>query len=678
MPLLAALLLIGACGSGEPDGPSAGVPNAEEAAEPDAQEAGATEADEDAELWGPPDVFETLAAEVGTDGRLTLDAALSMFALQYGELPGATVPSGDPGPARSGDLAIASVLYRWSELTGAQRVAVRAALEVEPDWEPAAPGPESGSEPNPAASDDAAEKEAQEQEGREEGTWEASGAFGRSVAWRGDAIAAYRASLRPLEEVLERHLGPLGAQIDLVASRGVLRAENGEQALADALLVEPDRCRIRVYPAVFPAPSGPNFSLAHELFHCYQQRWNGSPLGAGLAWVEEGGAEWVAAVAMSEVGAPVDPDLRDWLAQYYMTPERPLFRRTYEAVGWWGFIAKHTGPMWGRLRSISTAGDSEPAYAAALGGAAGATLASDWASTQAGRGAYGPRWSVISTGLPRLNSSQPPGYPILRNGATQAFTAPPYATGQGSAALEAELTKFNAIPPTDGVIRIGNEDRRLSGLTGTTWCTDPEGRCTCPAGTVRAGQTFPRLEGTEALVAVGAADQAASLTIQGVSLEEECGREDVCPIGKWQMNALPTGLPFVIDSGGTGTIITVDPDGLLTQDFSEFVPMWAYDPDDPLARMYFEPSGFVTARVRVPTGTERIVDEPVLEPDPAGLGGTGRVEIRGEVALSLTSADMQAIAIAARGQEGARLSCVSDDTLTLSAGRIVHTYERVS
>jgi hypothetical protein len=432
-----------------------------------------------------------------------------------------------------------------------------------------------------------------------------------------------------------------------------------------------------VYPSAFPAPSGPHHTLAHELFHCYQQHWRGSPLGTGLAWIQEGTAEWAAAVAQAEAGGSVDPVLRGWLGEYYLTPERPLFGRTYDAVGWFAFLASRTGPLWDRLSTVSTAASSDDGYAGALGGTAASALASEWASTQAGRGSYGSRWSVRSPGLPALDNSQPPGYPILRNGATEAFVAAAYATAQGSASLEADLTKFNAVPPTDGVLHIGGRDRPLAELTGTTWCTGPDGRCTCPPGTARAGQSFPRLEGPDALAAVGAADQAASLTVQGVSLEEECGTEGVCPIGKWQTYALPSGLPYIVESGGTGTILTVDETGLLTQDFGEFAPMWARHLSDPDLRSYMEPAGFITGRVAVPTGTERIVDEPVRDADASGFGGTGRVEYRGELALEITPNDMRAIAIAGQGYGETVLSCADDDTLTLSGGGILYTYVRV-
>jgi hypothetical protein len=613
------------------------------------------------------------------------------------------IPTGDPGPSQPGDLAIASVLARWAELTDDQRAAVREALELDPAWEPApAPSttttdapPAAAPADQPAPGDDASQdaeqkkdaeaeaeqqksdRDAAEQEKAEQDDTTGNGGS-RSATFARDAIAAYQASLRPLQEVFEHHLGPLGAQVDIVTSRAVVRGDNGQQALAAALLVQPDRCRITVYPATFPAPSGPHHTLAHELFHCYQQHWRGSPLGTGLAWIQEGTAEWAAAVAQAEAGGSVDTVLRNWLGEYYLTPSRRLFGRTYDAVGWFGFLAERTGPLWDRLPAISTAASSDAGYASALGGTAGSTLASGWATTQVGRGAYGPIWSVRSPGLPELDNSRAPRYPSLGNSASQSFAATGYATAQGSASLEANLTRFDAAPSTEGVLRIRTQDRPLAELTGTTWCTDPNGNCTCPPGTARAGESFPRLEGPEAFVAVGAADQAASLTIRGTSLEDECGQDGGCPIGTWQMNGLPAGLPYIVESGGTGTILTVDDAGLLTQDFSRFAPMWARHLSDPDLRSYMAPAGYITGRVRVPTGGERIVDEPIRDTDPSGFGGTGRVEHRGELALEITPGDMQAVALAGQGYGETLLSCVDDDTLTLSGGGILYTYERIS
>lgn len=634
--------------------------------------------DETVAPWEPSDEYEALAAKVDPDGRLMLGAALSMFALQYGPLPEVAVPTGDPGPSRPGDLAVASVLARWSELTPPQQDGVRAALDLEPGWAPtggaAAPGtPGSPADAPPATDTSAADKAAEDKAAKD-----ATTGGGRSAAVRRDALAAYRASLAPLVEVFERHLGPLGATVDIETSSDVIRGPRGEQALAESLLVTSDRCRIRVFPAVFSAPSRPHHTLAHELFHCYQQRWNGGPLRPALGWVQEGTAEWTAAVATEEAGGPADSDLRNWLAEYYETPSRALFSRTYDAVGWFGYVAERTGPLWDRLPAIVNAGTSTAAYAAAVGAASGPGLTAEWASSQGGRSSMGRRWFVDGPGMPEMNNPAPPGFPILRNGAAFPFVADAYATAQGSASLEANLTKFNAIPPTDGYVNIGGRDRPLAELTGTTWCTDPEGRCTCPPGTARAGQSFPRLDGTEALLAVGGGTEAGSLTVQGTSLEDECGTQGVCPIGKFQMNALPTGLPYVVESGGTGTIVTVDETGLVTMDFSEFVPMWAHDDDDTALRTYIAPSGFVTGRIDVPTGTERLVDEPVRDPDGSGIGGTGRTELDGQVVLEFTGADMQAVALAGGNFGDTLMSCLDDDTLTVSGGGIVQTYARVS
>jgi hypothetical protein len=361
-----------------------------------------------------------------------------------------------------------------------------------------------------------------------------------------------------------------------------------------------------------------------------------------------------------------------------MSSARPLFRRTYDAVGWFGYLAKQTGPVWDRLPSLVTATTGDAGYASAFGGTAGASLAAGWASTQAGRDSLGARWSVQSPGLPSLNNPRRPGYLALGNGSSQTFTTAAYVTAQGNTSLEANLTRFNASPPTQGYLRTCEQDRSLTELTGTTWCTDPDGRCTCPPGTARAGQTFPRMEGRQTLVSAGAADQAASLTISGTSLEEECGLEGICPIGTWQATTLPSGLPFVVESGGSGTTLTVDETGALVQDFGTMEPVWAHDADDPDLRSYMDPSGFATGRVRVPTGTDRTADEPIQDADPSGLGGTGRVEYQGRLALDLGPADVHAIALAGQGFGEVLLTCVDDDTLTLSGRCIVYTYERMS
>jgi hypothetical protein len=243
-----------------------------------------------------------------------------MFALQFGELPGVPVPSGDPGPSQPGDLAIASVLSRWPDLTDDQRGAAREALELEPGREPTPPEPATdpatttstvGSTPQSPEEEKAEQEKAEQEKAAPDATTGNGG--GRSAMAGRDTAAAYQASLDPIQAALERHLGPLGATVEVVTSRRVSRGPNGQQALAAALMVTPDRCRITVWPSVFPAPSGPHHTLAHELFHCYQQQWRGSPLGTALGWIQEGTAEWATAVTIAEVGGSVDPDLRDWL-----------------------------------------------------------------------------------------------------------------------------------------------------------------------------------------------------------------------------------------------------------------------------------------------------------------------------------------------------------------------------
>ncbi len=655
---LAALLLLAACGgSSDPSGGTGGAagPGGDRAGEQAVGDEVSAGVPFQEDPWEPADEYQRLAAQVSADGVLDAKSALQLFALQYGELPGVPVPAGDPGPAQSGTFAVRAVLANWSALNPDTRDAVRRVLELPDGYDPAAPLPAEA-----PSSDDG------------------NGGPRHPAARRDTPTAAYQTSLDQVAPALERHLGPLGATVRLETSDAVEREPTtGQQALADTLLLSDGICRIRVYPAVFPPPTGPAGTLAHELFHCYQQRWNGSPLGARAGWIQEGTAEWVTSAVMAELGGDTDRTLRAWLIEYHLTPGRALFGRTYDAFGWFAFLAERTGPLWDRLQPVVLAGTNEGAFAAATGGASDEAFNAEWASSQAGRRQWGELWALDGPGVPVLGAVDPP-YRPLGNGETSGVTADGYATGLRSASLQADLTRFNALTPTVGHVRIGSSDRLLSELTGTAWCTDPDGVCTCPPGTRRAGETFPPLPGGNTAVAIGAGSQPASLTIQGISLEEECGGRGRCPVGKFKMDAVPTGQPFQVESGGTGTIVTVDESGLLTMDFSEYVPLVAASTRDPELKSYMSPAGFVTGQVTLPADGSPPVDVPIENPDGSGLAGSGRVVDRGQVVLEMTGADMRSVALAAGGAYGnALLSCLDDDTLTVSAGGIVQTYRRV-
>ena len=91
------------------------------------------------------------------------------------------------------------------------------------------------------------------------------------------------------------------------------------------------------------------------------------------------------------------------------------------------------------------------------------------------------------------------------------------------------------------------------------------------------------------------------------------------------------------------------------------------------------PAGFVTGQVTLPADGSPPVDVPIENPDGSGLAGSGRVVDRGQVVLEMTGADMRSVALAAGGAYGnALLSCLDDDTVTVSAGGIVQTYRRVT
>lgn len=622
----------GAPGDDEADPPPEPAPSGRE-----------VDLDEQGSQWRPSDEYERLTSQLQPDGRLDRDDALSLFALQYGELPGAPVPAGDGGAARSGNAATSAVFGVWDELTDAQRLVVMERLEL-------------GSAPGVGASEIA------------------PGRRGRSIVRRADVdVAAYQRAADAAVAVLERRLGPLGTPVVVTTSNQVLRSAEGTPVLADTMLLAGERCRIRVFPAHLPPPAGADQTLAHEVFHCYQQMWTPAPWRGLPLWSQEGAAEWVGSMVVAEVGGTPDPDLVGYLRQWYGTPDRPLFQRSYDAYGWFATVAHAVGPLWGRLREVTTV-DNVAAYRAAAAGGPDADTVSQWASRQSFR-PFGERWRVVGEGVPAVDQRQIAlAYPAMRNGDLVSVVAPAYATGWGDAALEADLTRFNALPPTVGSVMIGSTEHALASLTSTTWCTDPEGRCTCPPGTARAGQSFPRLPGAEMFAAVGAGEAEASLTVQGTSLEDECGQELACPVGKWVMTSPPAGLPFEFSSGGTGTILTVDPDGTVLLDYADFAPAEASVPSAPGTRLRLTLGGLVRARVDLPTGTEPFGARSLQGWDTSGLTGSGVSTMQGVGQVTMSEAELRMLLFDTAGAGEILIEC-DTSAVTISGGGVVHTYE---
>ncbi|MFZ4585058.1 MAG: hypothetical protein ACOYNI_07490 [Acidimicrobiia bacterium] len=580
----------------------------------------------------PTTVQQQLLEQRNADDQLTKDAALQLFALQYGDLPGVTVPSGTPGPNEDGNLAIANVLRYWNDLTDAQRSAIRSALELPATFTPGGPGKARKAEVD---------------------------------------IAPYQRALDAVLPVLERRFGPLGVPINIVASNHRVLARNGAPAFADTL-VDGGTCRIRVFPAQFPAPAGLSVTMTHEAFHCFQGVWTGGRYGPA-DWVTEGTAEYVGAYVTTEAGGSTDATVQGNLVDYYSSPGRSLFRRAYDAFGFWAYVQQSGIDVFARLRSIVTAPSSTAAFAA-IGGS-GNAFNGEWASTQVDRPGFGNRWVLRGVGVPAVPDSVGLTYRPLANGQSSTLNSRPYATARVALNLRADLTRFESSDPSAGFVHMGTtDDRTLDALRGQPYCTAEDSRrCVCPPGTPQAGRTFPQITGGDSVIVVGAGASSGSVTLRATSLEDECGRERACPVGRWKMNTNATGLPFTVTSGGTGKVISITAEGALTQSFAEYAPLNGTQNG---ATFVVTGSGQITGRIAIPSGVPQPQNMRVTDPDTSGFSGSERITFPDGTVQEISGAEFTSLAgdLAGLGRT-ATISCSNSNTLLVQAGGITETYQ---
>ncbi|MFZ4584014.1 MAG: hypothetical protein ACOYNI_02205 [Acidimicrobiia bacterium] len=472
-------------------------------------------------------------ANAGSDGgRLTKDPALQVFAWQYGPVPGVQTPAGNPGVRASGSLALYSVLRYWNELSDAQRAAIRPLAGLPDDYAPTA------------------------------------GQFGKSRPARRAAptpVKAFEAELARVRGEIEPRLGTLSFPIFVTKESVNLSTE--ADALADALVrggVFGTGCYIRMFPGSDASKSTLFSVLGHEVMHCYQFEWG--PILEG--WITEGQAEWVGAVVGKALTGGSDPNAAGWVESYYETPGTALFKRTYDAVGWWMHLNQSGVNVWSRLKSVVEAGGGDASFAVATAGA-DETLLREWGSRGTGLRQLGGSWFLSGPGAPDATGPGV-GFNTVSNTTGVTRTIVPYSAAYGGVDFTADLVEFSYTGNVQGLLR-KNGQRTLVGLDNKKWCTKGANDCVCPPNTKSAGERFDTLPGGKHEIAFTGGPESVTVTITGKSLKDAC--DGVCMVGTWRLNGPPTGSGLSFKSGGTGAILKVGEDGVTTYDFTPSEPV---------------------------------------------------------------------------------------------------------
>jgi hypothetical protein len=322
-----------------------------------------------------PTAWQTLADRIGPHGEVSKQLALDMFATVIGPIPDGNKVSGQLG-TRSGTAALWNVLRHWKQLTAAQRASVLSVTD----------GPVSQAPPTST-----------------------------------NAVAP---SLQAFTEQVQSELDELDSRYVVfpVSTRYGTPTEgavastwaqfHGKKVVAG----EADECVIGYSTEMFQlfelAGGNPaalaelKLNVAHELMHCHQiglerlhiERRVGAP-----DWIKEGSAEWVAylyAYPSSEAPAVV------W-SEFFNNPSNDLFRRTYDAVGFWAYLdhpwevlADAMDRRWSKQAMEGISSDVLAAVRNSQG-------LYQWAMKVVRKPGLGPSWDMAAPGLGNQRPAEP-------------------------------------------------------------------------------------------------------------------------------------------------------------------------------------------------------------------------------------------------------------------------------
>ncbi len=428
--------------------------------------------------------------EIAPNGDVSRSTALAAFSIAVTPLPGVSVPAGPPGT----ELFSGTEPVRWlrsyeSTLSAEQRKVAKPYLHPS-----AAAGAAAGL--GDGATTAVAVAVAR------------SGAAPASERLADATQAAEQAEIAKMLSLLAAHLGPLG-----YTPPAVIMPDPQGTAYAQAVRrdEDPSKCDMQFFPKGV-ALSGVNldFVVAHELFHCYQDKTDAAAMvGHTGAWWIEGTACW-AALAITGAAGP----MYDHWNEYLQSPEKSLFSRSYDAFGFFEQIQSAGADPWPLVLKLVSASSDKDRYAFLV-----ADVTPGYQQVAASaffrEPSIGPAWDMTGPGIPSTKTTSYPGI-----GPGQSVSASAYADAIANVTSHADVTSVRA----DGYVRVAAEsglDRVVASGATLDLCTKIGG-CKCPEGSTgspptTAGDTLMHLALTGD--ANGAQAQVTSHT-----LDEYCKR----------------------------------------------------------------------------------------------------------------------------------------------------------
>ncbi len=423
--------------------------------------------------------WEQALAAIDDDGTYSKGAALTLFAVAFGDMPGVEIPAGTRDDIRSGTIALHAVLAHEADLSVEQRQRV-AEVRALPD--------------------------------------DSAGAPVQLVAYQQKPVPRASEEVRNLVEATGRQLradisarlgDDLPVPITIVFDARPYVSETRALGMADALYAggRYSECVVHLYPPTFASGESAVTTLAHEIIHCFQ--YNVYPsleaLMAAPKWVVEGSAEW-AGGTLAPQAAP-----NEWWDDYLTQPQKDLRTRTYDAIGFYAHLDESGQSPWAVFRAMWLATGSEAAFAAS--GAQGDAFLDTWSASLARTPNLGDAWDTTG---PNITDDRAPQIDLtVPEDAQVAVSAAPYTNRVYLLDVAADIVSLGI----SGHGRLGDGSVDDTELGSATYCTRTLG-CACPNG--GGPPEPPPLARSGALLALTGGREGTIGTITASSLDNYC------------------------------------------------------------------------------------------------------------------------------------------------------------
>jgi len=558
----------------------------------------------------PQSAYDMVLDRVKPDGTVDTATALAAFSLAIAPLPGVTMPPGPRMLIESGTAAVTWTLAHWDDLSADQQRAVVAALKGPPGTNRPAVYRASGSRVDPDLPCQTADSP--------------------------DA-----APLRPALDTAIRDIAThLGRRLTIPVYLSMNKAQQEDLDTGEPTRMytypcektsvnnvgKPDGCTIHVNPLAMSGEYTDHDRvafLAHEAMHCYLDDKFGAAYGVVPPWLQEGIPIWVqTALAGGDTRATY------YWHKYLKLDKASLFRRTYDAVGFYAQLANSGVDVWKRIDPMTAAYLKGGNAAAWKASGAGDAFLRTWASGHARGARPGSDWDITGYGIPNVRPS------------AEHFDALPNGASVNAAAPVAGVDLIYLVLPLDSVVTITGDaaargllgladgDHPLAEMLGRSFCTRPGG-CTCPQSSPGAGATLPAIAPGEALLAVTGGLKAAKVTIAIADPADHCARPAKhCVVGTWTLKNADIRYtdPDVgmRERGGAGFLMRIDADGTAFLDFNKMAPV-VFTATGPGVSGDIRYGGTATYRLRLPAGDAAKGKIGYIDGDLSKIVATARI-----------------------------------------------------